>query len=158
MSRKNSDAGHCWRHPLLWVCGRLGQRAWWPAVAAGLAIAMPAPSMVQAAAPGLVVLSLPAATWGVALDLKDFVISNSQTHSDGATRVLRAERRAAGMILSAFIVPAPAGDGARDCRDAFWQRLQRSPTAASYRDVHHSEAGDTALTEYVVPEVQGMRI
>jgi hypothetical protein len=125
---------------------------------AALVVAAPGSPAAQPSAPGLMVVSLPAASWGVTLALPDFVITESRTRSDGTARALRAERRAAGMILSAFIVPAPAGDGARDCRDAFWQRLQSGPAASSYRDVHHSETGDTALTEYVISEVQGMRI
>jgi hypothetical protein len=87
---------------------------------AALVVAAPGSPAAQPSAPGLMVVSLPAASWGVTLALPDFVITESRTRSDGTARALRAERRAAGMILSAFIVPAPAGDGARDCRDAFW--------------------------------------
>src|SRR5262249_11159439 len=65
---------------------------------------------------GLMVLSLPGKSWGVALDLQDFVINESRTHPEGTARAFRAERRSAGVILSTFIVPAPAGDNARACR------------------------------------------
>lgn len=132
--------------------------------AAALVLAGGGPVAAQAPEPGLVVLALPATSWGVGLGLQDFVITASRTRPDGA-RSIAAERPAANMFLSALIVPAPAGDSARACRDAFWQRLKDvwqvlkdGPGKASYRDVRQSEAGDMASTDYVIEEMQGLRI
>jgi hypothetical protein len=106
---------------------------------------------------GFVVLSLPATGWGVGLALRDFVISESATRPDGKARVIRAERAAAAMMLTGFIVPAPAGDSASACRDAFWQRLQTSPAARDYRDVRLAQADGMASVEYVIAEILGVR-
>src|SRR3954471_11364788 len=112
---------------------------------AAVSLATAHPAAAQAPEPGFV-LSLPETDWGLGLSLQDFVITESRTRPDGKARIIRADRRAAGMILSAFIVPAPSGDSAVACRDAFWQQLQNGPAAASYRDIRKSETGEAALS------------
>jgi hypothetical protein len=126
------------------------------AVIAVLAMALAGP--VQAQEPGFAVFRLPEKDWGVGLSLQDFIITESRTYPDGKARLVRAERRAQGMILSAFIVPAAGDDSARGCRDGFWQRLQGSPAAAGYREVRQSESGEMASSEYIIGEIQGVRI
>src|SRR6266481_3052982 len=131
--------------------------------ALGLTSALAGSAAAQALESGLAVFSLPDKSWGVGLSLQDFVINESRTYSDGKARLVRADRRTEGMILTVFITPAAGEDSARACRDGFWQRLQNGPAASSYRDVRQSESGDIgsselASSEYVVGEIQGIRV
>jgi hypothetical protein len=109
---------------------------------------------VLAASMNTLHLALPGATWSLELDAPGFSMPRTTVSPDGSNGWFIAENHAEGMVVSAMVSPAAhPGTDARDARDYYWAKAQKSPVAKT--DVRRSETNSAALVEYMIKEQSG---
>ena len=101
-------------------------------------------------------LSLPNLTWGLEIPAQGFVIQVAEIAPSGRAARFLAVNEMTGMTLSAFLEPAAAIGGSRECRDYYWKRMKDSPFKKEQIKIYESVG--VPVVEYVVPEYRGVRV
>ena len=102
-------------------------------------------------------LFLPDKSWS--LDVGPFAgfgVIRADFNKDMTGRMLILKNREKDIALSIFMEKAPMKGDSRTCRDYYWEKERES--AARKEEVKFSEAGDMAVTEYIVRSQDGLAV
>jgi S1-C subfamily serine protease len=106
------------------------------------------PSSGQDRPAGTIKLFLPNTTWVLEIPAMGFAVQRDTTRPDGHGRSILAVDKATGLNLSVFLDRVPSSADSKQCRQFYWERLQRSPLKRE--QIKMSERGTMALLEYTV--------
>lgn len=101
-------------------------------------------------------LSTPGSSWSLEIDTPGFTLEKRVFSRDGMSAQLKAHDSDKGIILSAFLEKAASPGDAVKCREYYWNDAQKSPMKKD--DIKMSEAGQIALVEYTVKELEGIQV
>ncbi|MBN1103928.1 MAG: hypothetical protein JXL84_10990 [Deltaproteobacteria bacterium] len=101
-------------------------------------------------------LTLPRLDWSLAVPGPGFVLEQKYMIGDGTGARFMAVNRKTSMALSGSLERALRDGTPRECRDHYWQNLQKGPFRME--QVRMSEMGEMATVEYFIREVQGIPV
>lgn len=101
-------------------------------------------------------LTTPGSSWSLEIGAPGLKLEERELSPDGTAARLMAENKTAGIILSAFLEKAPHPGDAKQCREYYWAKAQKSPMKKD--DIKMSVSGSVALVEYMVKQYQGVQV
>lgn len=94
--------------------------------------------------------------WALLIAIPGFEVQSEQVRPNGQGKMMRAENKTTGVVLSVFVERESNSRSSRACRAYYWEKDLKSPIKKT--GIRLSESGQMSMVEWMVREFGGYRV